>query len=87
MLTGRPAVATLKALSPVTTYELQKEDLVPVLEARPDVSHELCQALARRQALGQLVASPDIDRNLPPSRVAAWFSDRLHRLFDRAAAD
>jgi small-conductance mechanosensitive channel/CRP-like cAMP-binding protein len=87
MLTGHPAVATLKALAPVTTYELQKEDLVPVLEARPDVSHELCQALARRQALGQLIASPDIDQNLPLSRVAAWFSDRLHRLFDRAAAE
>jgi hypothetical protein len=41
--------ATLKALVPVTTYELAKEDLAPVLEARPDVSHELCRALAKRQ--------------------------------------
>jgi len=46
MLTGQPAEATLKALVPVTTYELAKEDLAPVLEARPDVSHELCRALA-----------------------------------------
>jgi small-conductance mechanosensitive channel/CRP-like cAMP-binding protein len=87
MLTGHPAEATLKALTPVTTYELAKEDLAPVLEARPEVSHELCRALARRQAAGQLIASADIDKNVPPRRVAAWFSDRLHRLFELANAE
>jgi small-conductance mechanosensitive channel len=86
MLTGQAAMATLKALLPVTTYELAKDDLAPVLEARPAVSHELCRVLAQRQAAGRLVAAPDIDRDVPPSGVAAWFSDRLHRLFDRAGA-
>jgi CRP-like cAMP-binding protein len=86
-LTGQSAQATLKALVPVTTYELAKEDLAPVLEARPEVSHELCRALARRQAAGQLLADADIDKSVPPSRVAAWFSDRLHRHFDLANAE
>jgi Cyclic nucleotide-binding domain len=84
MLTGHPAEAMLKALVPVTTYELAKEDLAPVLEARPDVSHELCRALAKRQVAGQLIAAAGIDKSVPPRRVAAWFSDRLHRLFDVA---
>ncbi|HEY1259709.1 MAG TPA: mechanosensitive ion channel family protein [Stellaceae bacterium] len=87
MLTGSPAEATLKALVPVVTYELAKDDLAPILEARPEVGHELCRALARRQAAGQLIASAAIDREVPPHRVAAWFSDRLHRLFDLANAD
>ena len=87
MLTGQPAEATLKALVPVTTYELAKEDLAPVLEARPDVSHELCRALAKRQAAGQLIAAAGIDKSVPPRRVAAWFSDRLHRIFDLANAE
>ena len=52
-----------------------------------EVSQELCRALARRQAAGQLLASPGIDESVPPSRVAAWFSDRLHRLFDLAQAE
>jgi small-conductance mechanosensitive channel/CRP-like cAMP-binding protein len=86
MLTGTGARATLRALTPVTTYELAKEDLAPVLEARPDVSQELCRALARRQAVGQLLTSPEIDQT-PPSRVASWFSDRLHRIFDLANAE
>jgi small-conductance mechanosensitive channel/CRP-like cAMP-binding protein len=84
MLTGHQAGATLKALVPVTTYELTKEDLAPVLEARPEVSNELCRALAKRQAAGQLVAAAGIDKSVPPRRLAAWFSDRLHRLFDLA---
>jgi small-conductance mechanosensitive channel len=86
MLTGRPADATVKALTSVTTYELSKEDLAPVLKARPEVSIELCRALARRKAAGKLLASTDIDNSVPPSRVAVWFSDRLHRLFDLATA-
>jgi small-conductance mechanosensitive channel/CRP-like cAMP-binding protein len=85
MLTGAGAPVTLRALTPVTTYELAKEDLAPALEARPDVSLALCRALARRQAAGQLMSSPEIESE-PPSRVAGWFSDRLHRLFDLAAA-
>jgi len=87
MLTGAAARVTLKTLTPTAIYELTKEDLAPVLEARPDVSHELCRALAKRQAAGQLIATAELDKNVPPSRVAAWFSDRLHRLFDLANAE
>jgi CRP-like cAMP-binding protein len=87
LLTGAAAEVTLRALVPVITYELAKDDLAPMLEARPDVAHELCRALARRQAAGQLTASAGIGKNEPPRRVAAWFSDRLHRMFDLANAE
>jgi hypothetical protein len=71
----------------VTTYELSKEDLAHVLEARPEVSIELCRALALRQAAGKLLVSTEIDNGVAPGRVAAWFSDRLHCLFDLATAE
>ena len=86
LLTGAAAVGKISALVPVTVYELTKDDLAPILEARPPVAHELCRALARRQAAGQLIASPEIDATVPANRVAGWFSDRLHRLFDLADA-
>jgi hypothetical protein len=35
----------------------------------------------------ELLASTEIDNGVPPGRVAAWFSDRLHRLFDLATAE
>ena len=85
--TGAGAVGKISALVPTTVYELSKDDLAPVLEARPPVAQELCRALARRQAAGQLIASPEIDADVPANRVAGWFSDRLHRLFDLANAE
>jgi small-conductance mechanosensitive channel len=87
LLTGAPASVKISALTSTTLYEMAKDDLGPVLEARPAIAHELCQVLARRQAAGQLVASPDLDKSIPANRVAGWFSDRLHRLFDLAAAE
>src|SRR5260370_35464197 len=68
MLTGAPATAKIRALMPATVYELAKDDLSPLLEARPDVPQELCRALARRQAAGHLVASPDLAGARPSTR-------------------
>jgi small-conductance mechanosensitive channel len=87
LLTGNSTGSSIRALTPITLYELTKDDLAPVIEARPEVSQAMCRALARRQAAGQLIASPGIDKSEPPSRVAAWFAERLHRLFDLAHAE
>jgi small-conductance mechanosensitive channel len=87
LVAENPIDATLRALAPITTYELTKEDLAPVIETRPEVSQRLCSEFAQRQAAGELLASPQIDKDLPPSRVAAWFSERLHRIFDLTHAD
>jgi small-conductance mechanosensitive channel/CRP-like cAMP-binding protein len=87
LVAENPMDVTLRALAPIMTYELTKEDLVPVIGTRPEVSQRLCSEFARRQAAGELLAAPQIDKDLPPPRVAAWFSERLHRLFDLTHAD
>jgi small-conductance mechanosensitive channel/CRP-like cAMP-binding protein len=87
MLTGSPATAKINALIPSTVYELAKDDLSPILEARREVSQELCRALARRQAAGQLTASTDLAAVVPANRLTTWFSERLHRLYGIASAE
>jgi small-conductance mechanosensitive channel/CRP-like cAMP-binding protein len=87
MLTGAASKLTLRALTPVTRYELAKEHLAPLIDARPDFSDELCHVLAQYQAIGRLVDTDEIDKSLPLSHLAAWFSDRLHRLVDFANAE
>ena len=77
MLTGAPATAKISALIPATVYELAKDDLSPILEARPEVSQGLCRALAQRQAAGQLVASTELAEAVPANRLTTWFSERL----------
>jgi len=86
LLTGTAASGRISALVPATVYELAKDDLAPILEARPSIAHELCRALARRQGAGQLIASPEMDAGLSPNRVVTWFSDRLHKLFELTRA-
>lgn len=87
MLTGAPASAKFVALTPVTIYELAKRDLAPILEARPQVSQDLCRALARRQAAGQTAVTDEIAKTIPVHRLTSWFSDRIHRLYDLASAE
>lgn len=82
MLTGAAAIAKISALIPTTVYELAKADLTPILAAQPQVSQELCRALARRQAANQLSASPELDEIIPKHRLTDWFSDRIHRLYN-----
>ena len=85
MLTGAPAVAKITALIPAMVYELRHDDLAPILQGQPEVSHLLCRALAQRQAAGLLVASSELAETVPENRLTSWFSERLHRLYDIAS--
>jgi small-conductance mechanosensitive channel/CRP-like cAMP-binding protein len=80
MLTGVPSNAKITALIPSTVYELAREDLAPILEARPEVAQELSRALAQRQAAGRSTASAELGESVPMSGLTRWFAERLRRL-------
>jgi CRP-like cAMP-binding protein len=82
VLTGKPSTAMILALIPVTLYELEKADLGRIVEARPEVAHELAGAMARRQAAGLTVGPAQVDDGVPPHRLTNWFATRLQRLYD-----
>jgi CRP-like cAMP-binding protein len=82
LLTGAPAGATIAALAPSIVYELPKNDLAPILQARPQITHELSRALAQRQATGRAAATAGRAPTESTTGLSAWFSDRLHRLFE-----
>ncbi len=84
MLTGSPNPTKITALMPALVYQLAKEDLAPILEARPEVANELSCALAQHQAALRLTTSSEVAETVPTNRLTAWFSERLHRLYDVA---
>ncbi len=86
LLNGTPTWGKLSALVLTTVYELKKEDLAPILEARSTVTQELGCELARRRVSGQMIALPDMDEAVPGNSVAGWFSDQLRKLFNLANA-
>jgi small-conductance mechanosensitive channel len=86
LLTGAPSVSTITTLTPAIVYELAKGELAPILEARPQVSHEICRALARQQAMGQSTSVTELDHGVPTNRLTSWFAERIHRLYEVANA-
>jgi len=82
VLTDKPSTVTIVALTPVTLYELAKVELGRIVEARPEVAHELAGAIARRQAAGLTVGPAEVDDGVPPHRLTSWFTTRLQRLYD-----
>ena len=86
VLTDKPSTATIIALTPVTLYELAKVELGRIVEARPEVAHELAGAIARRQAAGLTVGPAEVDVGVPPHRLANWFTTRLQRLYGTSKA-
>jgi small-conductance mechanosensitive channel len=84
LLTRAETGATISALAQSIVYELPKQDLLPVLEARPQFAQELCRVLAERQAAGLAVDSIQLEKAERTGKLSIWFSDRLHRLFERS---
>jgi small-conductance mechanosensitive channel/CRP-like cAMP-binding protein len=82
LLTGAPSPGTITALTPAVVYELPKDDLAPILEARPQVAHELSRALARVQALRQKIAAAHDPSGEATPGGTRWFTERLQKLFN-----
>jgi CRP-like cAMP-binding protein len=87
LLTGAPSTVKITALTPVVVYELAKDDLAPILQARPEISRELCRALARSRAASRSTATAEMDKVVPTHRSTSWFADRLHRLYNVASVN
>jgi CRP-like cAMP-binding protein len=49
LLTGQPRSATILAATDAVVYEIRKEDLVPVLQRRPEIAAGLAALMADRQ--------------------------------------
>jgi small-conductance mechanosensitive channel len=82
LLTGTSCGASVTALAPCTVYELAKTDLAPILEDRPQIAHELSRALAQQQAAGRVLPTAELDKTEAKGRLSAWFSERIHKLFE-----
>ncbi len=57
MLTGAARVATVTALTDLYTLEVRREDLEPIMRARPDIANELGRVMARRMMLNRRKAN------------------------------
>lgn len=69
LLTGQPRSATVLAATDALAYELRKDDLDPVLRARPALLEGLTAIMAERQARNSAApAAPDAPSAAAPTR-------------------
>ena len=73
---------TIVALTPAIVPDLAKQDLAPILEARPQIAQELSRARAQRQAAGRVIASAKPGKTEPTRNLSDWFFERMRKLFD-----
>jgi len=84
VLAGIAMDVTVEAITPAVLYRLDKADLTPVLQSRPEIGRKMCQLLTRRRESGQMLASAR-----PPqagkTSILQWLQDKmqsLHHLTD-----
>lgn len=83
LLTGSPRVATVRALTDAYVLEIRREDLEPILRARPAIAEELGQIMARRQYLNERTSEDDnsAEENEDFKSRALHLARRISHLF------
>lgn len=80
LLAGLPAKVQITALTRSTVYQLQKDDLTPILKKNPEVATRMCRMLSRQQAtLGKL--STEVQKS-PAAEQSAfqWLLEQVRKL-------
>ncbi len=81
MLTGAVTTFRVKALTRAVVYEIAKEDIAPILKARPAVAAELSQVMVMRQLSGKARLSELDEKQDGPGSLAERLTDRVKLAF------
>ena len=81
VLTGGEALFTVKALTKAVVYEIAKDDIAPILLARPAIGVELNQVMARRVAAGQSRFTALDGSGVHPDTLADRIAGRVKTAF------
>ena len=81
LLTGAITIFKVKALTRAVVYEIAKDDLAPILKARPAIASELGQIIAMREAAGRDRLSEFDESNAHADRLGVRLGDRMKALF------
>jgi small-conductance mechanosensitive channel/CRP-like cAMP-binding protein len=81
LLTGATTVFKVRALTRAVVYEIARDDLAPILKARPAIAAELGQIMAIREAAGKDRLSELDGIDLHGEHLANRLGERVRALF------
>lgn len=80
VLAGIPMQVAITTITSVVLYRLDKADLTPVLQARPEVGSGMCRLLSERKesndALARMPDMSDVNR----MGLLQWLQDKMRAL-------
>ena len=82
ILSGMQLHASVRALTHVVIYCLDKSDLTPIIKSRPEVGHQMCQALSDHQAVEEIFMTPAGLQPAEGDDILAWLREGMQRLHD-----
>lgn len=85
LLTGAITVFEVRALTRAVVFEIAKDDIAPILKARPAIATELGQIMAIREAAGKDRMSELDDLDPHAGNLAIRLGDRVRALFGLGA--
>jgi CRP-like cAMP-binding protein len=81
LLTGEPLNGEIAALTKVVLYEISKDALSPLLQARPSMAEDLSESLASRRLARRTVLGHHHDQEQQGERLADRVATNIKRLF------
>jgi CRP-like cAMP-binding protein len=82
LLTGEPRSASVIALTDVVLYELDKEDIAPLLARRPELGEALADLMLARQRSGRArLDAQEGEQALELRSTSARLFGRLRKFF------
>jgi small-conductance mechanosensitive channel/CRP-like cAMP-binding protein len=81
LLTGEPLNGQIAALTKVVIYEISKDALSPLLQARPGMAEELSESLASRRLARRTVLNHHHDQEQQEAGLANRVAANIKRLF------
>jgi small-conductance mechanosensitive channel len=81
LLTGEPFNGEITALTRVVIYEISKDALSPLLQARPSMAEELSESLASRQLANRTALDHQHREEQHEEGLADWVAANIRHLF------
>ena len=82
IVSGMQLHATVRAVTHVVIYCLDKSDLTPIIKARPEVGHQMCRALSDYRAFEEIFMTPEALESVKSDGILAWLRAGMQRLHD-----
>jgi small-conductance mechanosensitive channel/CRP-like cAMP-binding protein len=82
VLAGLPMTVDITALSRVVLYRLDKEELSPLLKARPELGHSMCRLLSTRQDYSRTFTEHQVPEVKAEGGLLQWLREGMQRLHE-----